>query len=172
MAFLSLGSNIQPEKNILEAVKLLSKHVKVLRSSTVYLTEPLLERSQPKYYNCVVEAETDMEPKKLKFSVLRVIEEKLGRKRTRDKYASRTIDLDILLYGNLHLETDELVIPDPEIEERAFLALALCELEPELTLPPTNKPIREVAAKFKNQRLTELEEFTETLQNLIRSLSK
>lgn len=170
IAFLSLGSNIQPEKNVLEAVRLLSRHVKIIKSSTVYLTEPLLRRSQPKYYNCVVKIETSIEPKKLKFDILRTIEEDLGRKRTEDKYASRTIDLDILLYGDQYLRIEELVIPDPEIKERAFLALALYEIEPGLVLPPTNKPIKEIAFKFKNRKIAKLPTFTRTLQQFIKCL--
>lgn len=171
-AFLSLGSNIEPEKNILEAIRLLSRHVKILKSSTVYLTEPLLRRSQPKYYNCVIKIETDIEPYKLKFDILRAIEEELGRKRSEDKYAPRTIDIDIILYGDLQVSTKELVIPDPEIQKRAFLAIPLYEAEPELLLSATGKPIREVASRFKGHRITELKNFTHTLQSLIRSLGK
>jgi 2-amino-4-hydroxy-6-hydroxymethyldihydropteridine diphosphokinase len=170
VAFLSLGSNIEPEKNMIEAVKLLSRHVKILKASTVYLTEPLLYKSQPKYYNCVIEIETDIEPHKLKSGVLRVIERELGRERTEDRYASRTIDIDIILYGNLIISTKEMVIPDPEIQRRAFLAIPLCELEPDLFLPVSNKPIKEIANRFRKTEIEELKSFTETLQGLIRSL--
>jgi 2-amino-4-hydroxy-6-hydroxymethyldihydropteridine diphosphokinase len=117
-------------------VKLLSRQVKILKSSTVYLTEPLLHKAQPKYYNCVIKIETDVELKKLKFVVLRTIEEELGRNRTTDKYASRILDIDILVYGDLNLRKEGLVIPDIDIQKRAFLTLALFEIEPELLLPP------------------------------------
>jgi len=170
VAFLSLGSNIEPEKNILEAVKLLSKHVRIMSSSTVYLTEPLRYRSQPRYYNCVVKIETEIELYRLKFDVLRVIEDELGRKRTEDKYASRTIDIDIILYGDLHVATERLVIPDPEILKRAFLAVPLFEIAPNLTMPSTNMPIEEIAERFKNHGMVPLRDFTETLRGLIRSL--
>ncbi len=170
IAFLSLGSNIQPERKILEAVELLSRYVKIVKSSTVYLTEPLGNSSQPDYYNCVLEIQTDMEPRKLKFGVLRNIENQLGRKRVKDKFAPRTIDLDILLHDDLYIVTEDLVIPDPEIEERAFLAQALYEIEPELLLPPKNKPIKEIAEKFKDQGIIRLVEFTEILRRLIKNL--
>ena len=169
--FLSLGSNIEPRKNILEAVKLLAEHVRILETSTVYLTEPLRRRTQPKYYNCVLKIETEIASRKLKFDVLRVIEEKLGRKRTEDKYAPRTIDIDIIVYGDLRLSTKDLVIPDPEIQKRAFLAIPLCEVEPELVLPTTRRAIREVANKFNDQKMIREEEFTETLRSLIATLS-
>jgi dihydroneopterin aldolase/2-amino-4-hydroxy-6-hydroxymethyldihydropteridine diphosphokinase len=170
VAFLSLGSNIEPEKNILEAVRLLSHHVKVLKASRVYLTEPLQRKLQPEYYNCIIEIETDIEPSKLKFDVLRAIEAELGRKRTRDRFASRTIDIDILLYGNRVVSTKELILPDPDIRRRAFLAIPLCEIEPDLVLPVSNTPIKKIADRFRKPRLKELKTFTEALQGLVRSL--
>ncbi len=170
IAFLSLGSNIQPEKNILEAVRLLSKYVKILKVSTVYLTEPLLGRPQPKFYNCVVKIETDIEPGKLKHDVLRAIEERLGRKRTIDKYASRTIDIDIILYGKLQISIEDVTIPDPEISKRPFLAVPLCEIEPDLMVPGANKSIREIAFGFKDHKMTALPEYTRILQTFVSSL--
>jgi 2-amino-4-hydroxy-6-hydroxymethyldihydropteridine diphosphokinase len=168
--FLSLGSNIEPEKNILEAVRLLAEQVRILGASTVYLTTPLRRRTQPKYYNCVLKIETNIPPHRLKFDVLRGIEERLGRKRTEDKYASRTIDIDIIVYGNLRLSSKDLVIPDPEIKRRAFLAIPLCEIEPGLVLPATGGTIKEVASRFNAHRMIRQENFTETLRGLVRTL--
>ena len=170
VAFLSLGSNIEPEKNMLEAVRLLSHHVKVLKASTVYLTEPLQRKSQPAYYNCVIRIETDIEPHKLKFDVLKVIEEELGRKRVKDKFAPRTIDIDIILYGSLVVSTKKLTLPDPHIRRRAFLAIPLSEIEPDLVLPIGNKTIREIADRFEKPKMMELKSFTEALQGLVRGL--
>jgi 2-amino-4-hydroxy-6-hydroxymethyldihydropteridine diphosphokinase len=170
VAFLSLGSNIEPERNILEAVRLLSHHVRVLKASTVYLTEPLQRKSQPAYYNCVIKIATEFDARKLKFDVLRPIEEELGRKRTEDKFASRTIDIDIILYGNLVVSTKELILPDPDIQRRAFLAIPLSEIEPDLVFPIGNKPIRDIADRFKKPKMMELKSFTEALQGLVRSL--
>ncbi len=168
IAYLALGSNIEPEKNILEAVKLLSRSVRVLKSSTVYLTKPLLGKRQSDYFDCVVKIETTIGPQELKSRVLRAVEEKLGRRRSADRYASRTIDIDLILYGNLQISTRELTIPDPEIEHKAFLALPLCEVEPNLTLPPVDKSIQEVADKFANEEMVPLKDFTDTLRELIR----
>jgi len=172
IVFLGLGSNIQPEKNMLEAIKLLSKQVRILNVSTVYLTEPLLRKDQPKYYNCVIKVETVIEPYKLKFDVLRAIEEELGRKRTEDKYAARTMDIDIMLYDEMQISAKGLVIPDPEILQRPFLAVPLSELEPDLILPGANKPIREVAAGFRKAAIIPLKDFTDTLRHLVTSLGK
>lgn len=168
-AFISMGSNIAPEKNIVEALKLLSSHVKILKVSTVYLTEPLQGKSQPKYYNCVVKIETETEPRNLKVDVLKPIERKLGRERTEDKYASRTIDLDLIAYGDLRLNTKELVIPDPEIQKRAFLAVPLCEIEPGLQLPGWDKSIEEIADSFRDPGMIPLIDFTTTLRSLLKA---
>ncbi len=170
IAFLALGSNIEPEKNIQKAVRLLSDHVTILKSSTVYLTEPLLQKKQPRYYNCVIETATDTEPHTLKLEVLRPIEEALGRQRQEDKYASRTIDIDLILYGDLYISDGTLELPDPEIEKRPFLAIPLAEIEPELLLPPSNRPISEIAGKFKHAQLVSLKDFTKTLRTLIEEL--
>lgn len=171
IAFLALGSNIEPDKSILAAVKLLSKHVKILASSTVYLTEPLLHKSQPKYHNCVIKIQTEIEPSQLKFDVIRPIEKELGRSRIGDKYASRTIDIDLIVYGDKHLSENSLIIPDPDIRKRAFLALPLCELEPKLMLADTHESIRQVARRFSNSKLVKLNDFTQTLQDFLKTLS-
>jgi len=168
-AFISMGSNISPERNIVEALKLLANHVKILKISTVYLTEPLKGKSQPKYYNCVVKIETGIDPHDLKFDVLRSIEKKLGRKRTEDKYASRTMDLDLIAYGDLCLSTKELVIPDPEIQKRAFLAVPLREIEPGMQLPCWDKLIEEIADSFGDHSMIPLKDFTDTLRSSLKT---
>jgi dihydroneopterin aldolase/2-amino-4-hydroxy-6-hydroxymethyldihydropteridine diphosphokinase len=172
IAFLSLGSNIEPSRNIFEAVRLLASHVKVLKSSRVYLTAPLGGKSQPDYWNCVIEIETNTEPRKLKSDVLKTIEEKLGRKRTEDKFASRTIDIDLILYGEEHFSRVELTIPDPQIRERAFLAVPLYEIEPNLLLPDTDEPVKKIAGRFKRERMIELKNATKALKDLVGSLAE
>ncbi len=170
LVFLALGSNIDPENNILEAVRLLSSYVKILKSSTVFRTKPLQQKDQSDYYNCVIEIETSIEPHKLKLEVLRTIEAKLGRKRTEDKYASRTIDMDLLLYGNMQISDDILRIPNPDILERSFVAIPLEEIEPNLLLPPSNQPMRKIAVRYKNVKLVTLKDFTKSLHTLIDQL--
>ena len=171
IAFLALGSNIEPEKNILAAVKLLSKRVKILATSTVYLTEPLIHKSQPNYYNCVIKIETEIEPVRLKFDVIRPIEKELGRKRTRSKFESRTIDIDLIVYGDKYVQERSLTVPDPDIRKRPFLALPLTELEPNLFLADTHEPIQQVADEFRNSDLVKLQNFTTTLKDFLKTLS-
>ena len=140
--FISLGSNIDPERNIKEALRLLSEHIKILQVSTVYLTEPIGKLLQPEFYNCVIRTETDIEPHALKFGILKGVEERLGRRRSKDRYAPRSIDIDILIYGDLHVHAEELIIPDESILDRPFLALALRELKEDLVLPGLQKSIQ------------------------------
>ncbi len=97
-AFVGIGSNIDPEINVRSAVLRLTETARVKAISTVYRTEPVGREGQPSFYNCVVEIETDLSPRDLKFQLLRRIESELGRTRIVDKFAARTIDLDLILY--------------------------------------------------------------------------
>src|SRR5262245_53443950 len=95
-AFIGVGSNIAPEENIREALRRLTQSVHVVSISTFY-REPAIDRPEdPDFYNGVVAIDTDLPPGKLKGAVLRRIEAALGRRRSADKYAARTIDLDLL----------------------------------------------------------------------------
>jgi len=152
-AFVAVGSNINPEVNVRAAVRVLAERVHVVAVSTVYRTEPEGPPGQPPFYNCVIEVTTDIPPHEFKFEVLRPIESELGRKRTSDKYAPRTIDLDLILYNDLVLNTDGLVLPDPDIRNRPFFTVPLAELAPDLTLPGTNVRIAELAAALRTGKM-------------------
>lgn len=162
--FIGVGSNIEPRENIRKALELLSREVKILGISTFYRTPPDGHQDQPSFYNGVIEAETNILPAKLKRQILRQIETKLGRRRNEDKYASRTIDLDVLVYDDLTIATDEITVPDPLIAERSFLVIPLCELAPDLQLPGTDCSIRDAAIKFAQHNMEPLPEFTEELR--------
>ena len=134
--FIGVGSNIAPEANIPLALERLAKSLSLRAVSTFYRTAPVGPAGQPPFVNGVVEALSELPPRKLKFHVLRPIEASLGRRRSgADKYAPRTIDLDLLLYGDAVLSQRGLTLPDPDIRERPFLAAGLLELEPGLVLP-------------------------------------
>jgi len=163
-AFIAVGSNIHPEDNIRKALLLLSRKAHITGVSTVYRTQPEGAPGQPLFYNAVVKIETDLAPLDLKFSALRPVEEALGRARTGDKSAPRTIDLDILLYDDVMLEAKELMLPDPRIESRAFLAIPLRELAPDLVMPGSEVPIAEIAGRLVNHGMTPLIEYTELLR--------
>jgi 2-amino-4-hydroxy-6-hydroxymethyldihydropteridine diphosphokinase len=166
-AFIGVGSNINPAENVRNAIQLLSKKVNILGISTVYQTQPEEGLKQPQYYNCVVEIETNLSAEELKYKVLRKIEKDLGRKRSRDKYASRTIDLDLILYNDLVLKNDDFILPDPQIASRPYLAIPLCELNPELALPGSGLCIKELASSLSREGMQPLYDYTENLKKEI-----
>ncbi len=163
-AFVAIGSNIEPEKNIERAMRLLALKTRIIGISTVYLTEPEGRPEQPSFYNLVVEVETEMPPEEFKHRVLRTIEDDLGRIRTEDKYAPRTIDLDLILYDDLALQAENLILPDPEILRRPFLAFPLGELSPDLILPGTALTIGQVAAGLSQAQMKPMGDFTRLLK--------
>ncbi|MFB3881528.1 MAG: 2-amino-4-hydroxy-6-hydroxymethyldihydropteridine diphosphokinase [Armatimonadota bacterium] len=165
-AYLSVGSNIEPAANLRRALRLLARRVKVMGISTVYETRPEGGRAQPPYYNCVVEVDTEAPPSELKRSVLRAIEDELGRKRGADRFASRTIDLDLILYGDLVVSTEELALPDVEIRERPYLAAGVAELNPQLAMPDAGERIADIAASLaeKAPRMKALRDYTRELR--------
>ena len=135
-AFVGIGSNIDPARNVAKALRLLGRRARLRAISTVYATAPIGRPEQEQYYNCVAEIETPLPPLRLKIEVLAAVEQDLGRVRSEDKFAPRAIDLDLLVYDDLKMETADLTLPDPDIAARPFLALGLRELAPDLDLAP------------------------------------
>ena len=170
--FIAVGSNIKPAENVRAAIRLLGREVRLKAVSTIYCTEPEGRPDQPLFYNGVVEVDTDLPPEELKCDVLKPIEEALGRTRCKDQYAPRTIDLDIAIYGDLVIEENDLIIPDPLIERRAFLAVPLYELAPDLILPDSGMPIRDIANAYAGHSMKPLLEYTEMLRKEIEDGSR
>lgn len=160
-AFIGIGSNITPERQLRAALRLLAAQVSVVGISTIYRTPPVDGSAQPDYYNGVVEIVTELPPDALKADVLRRIEDDLGRQRGGDKYAPRTIDLDLLLYDG-----DARVPPDPEIATRPFLAIPLQELAPALEVPGLGH-IAELANVIPVDDMEPLPEYTRALRKEI-----
>ncbi len=168
-AFVAVGSNIEPRKHIPKALDLLRTHVRVTSASTFYATPSLGRPELPEYRNGVLKIETFLMPRSLKFNVMRPIEDKLGRVRSGDRYASRTIDLDVILYGEQVVEEEGLLIPDPGIWERPFVAVPLLELAPELVIPGTRETLAELDSSKRGGELCVDEVLTETLKERLRS---
>ncbi len=149
--FITLGSNIEPEKNLPQAVKLLSAEVRILKASRVYETAPV-GTSGRNFLNAAVLVETDTPPLVLKFEILRPIEARLGRVRTEDKNAPRPIDLDVALYGSLILDDPRngIRLPDPDILTRAHVALPLADLDPDCIHPLTDETLAQIAARLEH----------------------
>ncbi len=163
-AFIGVGSNINPAENVKNAIQLLSKKVNILGISTVYQTQPEGGLKQPPYYNCVVEIETKASPEEFKNRVLRKIERDLGRKRSKNKYASRTIDLDLILYDDLVQKKDDFILPDPQIASRPYLAIPLYELNPDLVLSGSGLSIKKLALNLSREGMQPLYNYTELLK--------
>ena len=166
-AFISIGSNIDPETNVRNAILRLTETARVKAISTVYRTEPIGPPGQPPFYNCVVEIETDLPPRDLKFRLLRRLESEMGRTRGTDKFAARTIDLDLILYDELVTTAEDITLPDPDILRRPFLAVALHGLAPGLVLPGSGVRISEAAPAQPRKDMTPLENYTERIRKEI-----
>jgi 2-amino-4-hydroxy-6-hydroxymethyldihydropteridine diphosphokinase len=135
-AHLGLGSNQGDRVAMLrEALTRLeaSKRVRVRKQSSLYETAPLGVTAQPWFLNLVAEVQTDLRPLELLDLVL-IVEQGLGRVRTQ-RWGPRTIDIDILLYGDLAMTTAALVIPHPEMTRRRFVLEPLIEIAPDVRLP-------------------------------------
>lgn len=129
ICYIGIGSNLGDRKAYIDrTIEELKKspNVKVRRVSTVYETEPISDMPQGKFLNGVIEIETGLKAKML-LKELNRIEEKLERKRTL-RNSPRTIDLDILYYGDEKINEKDLTIPHPRIEEREFVLRGLREL--------------------------------------------
>ena len=136
LAYIGLGSNLKgPKEQIERALKALSeaKEITLLSVSSFYQSKPLLDMPGPNYLNVVCKIETDSNSLDL-LNYCQEIEDNQHRVRE-FKWASRTIDLDILLYDDQVLATKSLTTPHPEMINRAFVLLPLFEIEPGLNLP-------------------------------------
>ena len=153
IAYIGLGANIPsplgpPERTLSAAAETLGRIGRVVSRSRLYSTEPVGFAEQPRFVNAVVALETAWEPRKLLEGLL-AIERESGRDRT---YAipngPRTLDLDILLYGQLVLHEPEieprLEVPHPRLAERAFVLVPLCEIAPETIVPGLNRRVKEL----------------------------
>lgn len=167
--FLGLGSNIRPETHLPAAVRALGDWMRLTGVSQVFRTAPIDRPDQPAYRNTVLAAETVRDPDRLRREVLRPTEAALGRKRTADPFAARTIDIDLLLYGDMIRTAGAHPLPDPDIRERPFLAAGLLDLAPGLVLPGTKQPLRALLSEEALAALETDATLTTTLARLLRT---
>lgn len=145
IAFIGLGSNLgDRHANLRNAVIRMASlpQVSVFRKSSLKETDPVDYLEQPRFLNQVIIIETTLSPLDL-LAALKLCETEMGREKSFPR-GPRSIDLDILLYDNLILSTEELTIPHPEIKNRPFVMDHLIELHPGLTDPVTRKKYRDM----------------------------
>lgn len=151
-AYISLGSNIRPEENLASAMRFLRRETMVLAASHVYRTPPWGYIAQGDFLNAVVAVSTDLEPPKL-LDVLQGIERRHGRTHTL-RYGPRTLDLDILGMDGLVLRSPRLMIPHPELANRGFVLVPLCDFAPHWRHPVLGKTARELLKQVSTEGIT------------------
>ena len=144
VAYVGVGGNLAPETNIAAALELLARELRVTGISTFYRCEAVGRPEQPPFLNGACRVETDLEPRALKFDVMRAVEARVGRSRSVDKFAPRTVDLDVLWFADRVVEEDGLSLPDPDIRTRPFVAVPLLELAPDLVFPDTGERLADL----------------------------
>lgn len=155
-AFVGLGSNLGDGRaHLAAALAALGElpGTRVLQCSSFYRSAPLLKTDQPDFLNAVAHVATGLGPRAL-LDALLAIESARGRVRA-ERNGPRTLDLDLLLYGDQVLELPGLVLPHPRIAERAFVLLPLAELDPALCVPGCG-PVADLLGAVAGQRLERL----------------
>jgi 2-amino-4-hydroxy-6-hydroxymethyldihydropteridine diphosphokinase len=142
-AYLSLGSNVGDRAANLEtAIDRLGRLGKVVTVSSFYETEPVELTAQPWFLNCALQLDTEKTPRQLLSEIL-AIEQEMGRRRQQSK-GPRTIDIDILLFGNSIIQVEGLTIPHPAMQQRRFVLEPLMEIAPEAMHPVSQRTVRQL----------------------------
>ncbi|MFD2628029.1 2-amino-4-hydroxy-6-hydroxymethyldihydropteridine diphosphokinase [Oceanobacillus kapialis] len=143
--FLALGTNIEPrERYLKDALRLLDAYSEITidQVSSIYETAPVGYTDQADFLNMVVQVHTSFSSERL-LGTCQEIEKQLGRKRD-IRFGPRTIDLDILLYNQENIKTEQLIIPHPRMHERAFVLIPLREIAPTAMIPSLGKRVGEL----------------------------
>jgi len=147
--YVGLGSNLGERESMIRlALEDLSRlpETQLVRASSLYDTEPVGEVDQPNFLNAVAQLETGLSPRQLMWN-LRLIEKRLGRVRTR-RWGPRTMDLDLLFYGDEVIEDPDLRVPHPELAARSFVLVPLLELDPLLVHPVTRETLLHLLSRL------------------------
>ncbi|MDR7555143.1 MAG: 2-amino-4-hydroxy-6-hydroxymethyldihydropteridine diphosphokinase [Armatimonadota bacterium] len=147
-AVVLLGSNVDRERALPQAVALLAARARLRALSSVYETEPVGRPDQPPFFNAAAVVETDLDPAAFRREVLAPIEAQLGRRRTADKWAPRTIDLDLILWDDEVCEVEGRPVPHPELLTRAHVAVPVAEVLPDARHPVTGERLAALAGRL------------------------
>lgn len=146
LCFVSIGSNVEREQNIRTALASLRERYGPLLVSSVYETLAVGFEGAP-FYNLVVAFATEIPPQRVA-TILRDIESRQGRTRAEERFGPRTLDLDLLLYGNEIIREPSLELPRPEIGKYAFVLEPLAEVAPDLGHPRSGRCYRQSWQEF------------------------
>jgi 2-amino-4-hydroxy-6-hydroxymethyldihydropteridine diphosphokinase len=155
-AFIALGSNLQnPQAQVERALQTIANtaNIKLIKASSLYKTAPVGYDNQPDFINAVAQIETDLSPTALLHKLLE-IETQHGRERLFPN-APRVLDLDVLLYENIEINTPELTLPHPRMHTRGFVMLPLAEIAPKIDIGKHGYA-DDLAAKCDNQGVSKL----------------
>ena len=148
--YLSLGSNLGDRRaNLKKALRLLSEGVEIVKVSSVYDTEPIDVGEQQRFLNLMCCVNTNISPVQL-LSFIKDIESSMGRDLSL-RNVPRVVDIDIIFYGDIIIESPELVIPHPRMRERAFVLVPFAEIAPEVVHPVTGERIGDLAARVEGR---------------------
>jgi 2-amino-4-hydroxy-6-hydroxymethyldihydropteridine diphosphokinase len=150
--FLGIGTNLGNRgNNLKEAVARIAENIgPIMKSSSVYETEPWGFQASDEFLNMVVMVETKLTPSGLLGRIL-MIETLLGRVRDEKQYTSRVIDIDILFYEDQIIDEKSLKIPHPLMHERRFVLVPLCEIDPEMVHPVLKKTVASLLKTCKDK---------------------
>ena len=157
-AFIGLGANLgDPESQVRRAVLELGKlpGTRLLAASSPYRSAPVGVGTQPDYINAVAEIETSLRARALLDELL-TMEARFGRERP-SPGAPRTLDLDLLIYGDEEIEEPNLIVPHPRMHERAFVLMPLAEIAPDVVIPGRGS-IRTLLAACRGQKISKIGE--------------
>lgn len=136
---------MEPEQNLSAAIRMLAVRCRLVAVSPVYQTKPVGKTDQPDFLNAAALIETELGPAALKARVLQDIERALGRVRSADKNAPRTIDLDITLFNDDVLDIGHRHVPDPDLLQYPHIAVPMSDLAPQYVHPESGQTLREIA---------------------------
>ncbi len=157
--YISLGSNLGDKiigkmRGVLKQLSM-NQRIEVCKISNFYQSSPIQARGE-NFVNAVALLKTNFQPIDL-LNELKNLEKQYGRTAKTYKNAPRTLDLDLLLYGNLEIQSEELCLPHPRMYKRAFVLIPLMDISPELQIPPEGKKIRTLLRKCLDQKINLLE---------------
>ena len=157
-AYIGIGSNLNdPVAQVQEAIgelEMLPDTILVSKSS-LYRGKPMGPADQPDYVNAVVGIDTLLSAGDL-LQAMHRIEDLQGRERQREQWGPRTLDLDLLLYGGRHIDTERLVVPHPQMHRRAFVLVPLADVAPDWVHPVTGRSVRQMLDALPHKDISEV----------------